>query len=115
MRSSFLLFGLQDIFELKRLINIVHTLNVNGKAKKTDQKMNNMMEKGNHIEGVPQELQKLLDNDKKAQDFFNTLSKSYKKGYCDWVGSAKQEATRQTRAEKAILMLRNNQKTLKTV
>ncbi|TCN68946.1 YdeI/OmpD-associated family protein [Acetobacteroides hydrogenigenes] len=74
-----------------------------------------MMEKGNHIEGVPQELQRLLDVDKDAQDFFNSLSKSYKQGYCDWVGSAKQEATRQTRAEKAILMLRNNQKTLKTV
>lgn len=74
-----------------------------------------MMEKGNHIEGVPQELQSLLDDDKKAQDFFDTLSKSYKQGYCDWVGSAKQEATKQTRAEKAILMLRNNQKTLKTV
>lgn len=73
------------------------------------------MEKGNHIEGVPQELQRLLDVDKDAQDFFNSLSKSYKQGYCDWVGSAKQEATRQTRAEKAILMLRNNQKTLKTV
>ena len=72
------------------------------------------MEKGNHIEGVPQELQRLLDVDKDAQDFFNSLSKSYKQGYCDWVGSAKQEATRQTRAEKAILMLRNNQKTLKT-
>lgn len=74
-----------------------------------------MMEKGNQLDGVPQELQKLLDNDKKAHDFFNTLSKSYKQGYCDWVGSAKQEATRQTRAEKAILMLRNNQKTLKTL
>ena len=74
-----------------------------------------MMEKGNHIEGVPQELQTLLDNDKDAQDFFNTLSKSYKQGYCDWVGSAKQESTRQARVEKAILMLRNNQKTLKTV
>ncbi len=74
-----------------------------------------MMEKGNHIDGVPQELQRLLDVDKDAQDFFNSFSKSYKQGYCDWVGSAKQEATRQTRAEKAILMLRNNQKTLKTV
>jgi uncharacterized protein YdeI (YjbR/CyaY-like superfamily) len=74
-----------------------------------------MMEKGNHIDGVPQELQRLLDDDKAAQDFFDSLSKSYKQGYCDWVGSAKQEATRQTRAEKAILMLRNNQKTLKTV
>ena len=74
-----------------------------------------MLKKGEHIEGVPDELQKLLDIDQKAKDFFDTLTQSYKQGYCDWVGSAKQVATRQTRAEKAILMLRNNQKTLKMV
>ena len=74
-----------------------------------------MLKKEEQIEGVPTELQQLLDKDKKAKDFFETLSKSYKKGYCDWVGSAKQEQTRQTRAEKAVLMLKNNQKTLKTV
>ena len=73
------------------------------------------MKKEEQIVGVPLELQKLLDSDKKAKDFFETLSQSYKKGYCDWVGSAKQEQTRQIRAEKAILMLNNNQKTLKTV
>ncbi len=74
-----------------------------------------MLKSGEHIEGVPAELQELLIKDKQANDFFETLSKSYKQGYCDWVGSAKQEQTRKTRAEKAILMLRNNQKTLKTV
>ena len=74
-----------------------------------------MLKKGEHIKGIPGELQTLLNKDKKAKDFFDTLAKSYKQGYCDWVGSAKQEATRQTRAEKAILMLENNQKTLKTV
>ncbi len=74
-----------------------------------------MLKKGEHIDGIPTELQQLLDKDKKANDFFETLSKSYKQGYCDWVGSAKQEQTRHTRAEKAILMLRNNQKTLKTL
>jgi uncharacterized protein YdeI (YjbR/CyaY-like superfamily) len=67
------------------------------------------------IEGIPDELQSLLEKDQGARDFFETLTKSYKKGYCDWVGSAKQEETRRLRAEKAILMLRNNQKTLKTV
>ncbi len=72
-----------------------------------------MLKKGEHIEGVPAELQTLLSKDSKANAFFETLSTSYRQGYCDWVGSAKQEATRQTRAEKAILMLRNNQKTLK--
>ncbi len=72
-----------------------------------------MIKKGEHIEEVPVELQQLLDKDKVANDFFETLSKSYKQGYCDWVGSAKQEQTRLTRAEKAIAMLQNNQKTLK--
>ena len=74
-----------------------------------------MLKKGEHINGVPDELQALLSNDSKANAFFETLSKSCKQAYCDWVGSAKQEATRHTRAGKAILMLRNNQKTLKTV
>lgn len=74
-----------------------------------------MLKKGEHIEGVPAELQELLDNDQEARDFFETMSASYKRGYCDWVGSAKQEQTRKSRAEKAILMLRNKQKTLKTV
>ncbi len=73
-----------------------------------------MLKKGEHIEGVPAELQLLLDKDEQANSFFETLTKSYKQGYCDWVGSAKQEATRQIRAEKAMLMLKNNQKTLKT-
>jgi uncharacterized protein YdeI (YjbR/CyaY-like superfamily) len=74
-----------------------------------------MLKDNEHIDGVPIELQQLLDKDKEAKDFFETLSKSYKKGYCDWVGSAKQEQTRMLRAEKAILMLQNKQKTLKTV
>ncbi|HEY3370422.1 MAG TPA: YdeI/OmpD-associated family protein [Prolixibacteraceae bacterium] len=73
-----------------------------------------MLQKGEHINGIPDELQVLLDKDEQAYNFYKTLSPSYMKGYCDWVGSARQEATRQSRAEKAILMLRNNQKTLKT-
>jgi len=73
-----------------------------------------MLPKGEHIEGVPAELDALLATDTKAKAFFESLSKSYKQGYCDWVGSAKQEATRTTRAEKALVMLQKGQKTLKT-
>lgn len=73
-----------------------------------------MKEKGEHIKGIPIELQLLLDKDIQAKNFFETLTDSYKRGYCDWVGSAKQEATRQVRAEKALLMLKRGQKTLKT-
>ncbi len=73
-----------------------------------------MLKKGEHIEGTPAELQTLLDQDAEAHAFFESLSKSYKQGYCDWVGSAKQEDTRKVRADKALAMLRNKQKTLKT-
>lgn len=72
-----------------------------------------MLAKGEHIEGVPAELQALLTNDAKAKAFFESLSKSHKQGYCDWVGSAKQEATRKTRAKKALVMLQKGQKTLR--
>ncbi|WP_426580675.1 YdeI/OmpD-associated family protein [Mucilaginibacter sp. R-33] len=73
-----------------------------------------MLKPGEHIEGTPAELQALLDNDAEANAFFESLSKSYKQGYCDWIGSAKQEASRKARADKALIMLRNKQKTLKT-
>jgi uncharacterized protein YdeI (YjbR/CyaY-like superfamily) len=73
-----------------------------------------MLKKGEHIDGTPTELKVLLEADADATDFFEGLSKSYKQGYCDWVGSAKQEDTRKIRADKAIIMLRNKQKTLKT-
>ena len=73
-----------------------------------------MLKKGEHIEGTPAELQVLLDNDTEANAFFESLSKSYKQGYCDWVGSAKQEDTRKVRVGKALIMLQNKQKTLKT-
>lgn len=73
-----------------------------------------MIKKGEQLTVIPQELQVLLDKNKDEKTFFETLANSYKKGYCDWVGSAKQEITRQIRAEKAITMLKNKQKTLKT-
>lgn len=73
-----------------------------------------MLKSGEHINEVPVELQSLLEKDEKAKAFFESLAKSYKRGYCDWVSSAKQEATRQSRAEKALKMLQNEQKTLKT-
>ena len=63
---------------------------------------------------IPVELSDILKSDNEAKIFFEGLSNGYKRGYCDWVGGAKQEETRKTRAEKALLMLKNKQKTLKT-
>ena len=64
---------------------------------------------------VPAELIAVLENENEASEFFSSLSDGYKRGYCDWVGGAKSEETRKTRAAKALLMLKNRQKTLKTV
>lgn len=74
-----------------------------------------MLPKGQHIDELPVELKNLLEHDKEAREFYESLTKSCKRAYCDWVGSAKQEPTRQSRAEKALAMLQNKQKTLKIV
>ena len=64
---------------------------------------------------TPIELSNILKDETEAFAFFHSLSAGYQRGYCDWVGGAKNEATRKIRAEKALLMLKNKQKTLKTV
>jgi uncharacterized protein YdeI (YjbR/CyaY-like superfamily) len=63
---------------------------------------------------VPNELITAMETDAEAKAFFDSLTDGYKRGYCDWVGDAKQSATRQIRADKALIMLQNKQKTLKT-
>ena len=63
---------------------------------------------------VPAELTAVLENDAEAAAFFDGLTDGYKRGYCNWVGGAKQETTRVTRAGKALIMLQNGQKTLRT-
>ena len=42
-----------------------------------------------HIEAVPEDLKTSLSKDAKAKVFFESLPASYKRGYCDWVGSVK--------------------------
>ena len=73
------------------------------------------METSKTVVAIPVELTDILKNEKEALEFFQSLSAGYQRGYCDWVGGAKNEVTRKTRAEKALLMLKNKQKTLKTV
>ena len=63
---------------------------------------------------IPDELTAVLRDEAEARAFFESLTEGYQRGYCDWVGGAKQQATRETRAGKALLMLKNKQKTLKT-
>ena len=73
-----------------------------------------MIERSKGTIVVPDELLNILTNEDEARAFFETLSDGYKRGYCDWVGGAKQAATRETRAAKALTMLKNRKKTLKT-
>ncbi|EGK01919.1 MAG: YdeI/OmpD-associated family protein [Prevotella sp.] len=63
---------------------------------------------------IPEELVKLLNDNNEEKEFFESLTDGYKRGYCDWIGGAKQQATREVRAGKALIMLKNKQKTLKT-
>ena len=72
------------------------------------------MERSKGTVVVPKELLDVLADEPEAQEFFDELTDGYKRGYCDWIGGAKQEATRETRAGKALVMLKNRQKTLKT-
>jgi len=72
------------------------------------------MEKAKKEIIIPVELDAVMETDDEAKVFFENLTDGYKRGYCDWVGGAKQAGTRQTRAEKALGMLQKKQKTLKT-
>jgi len=63
---------------------------------------------------IPEELTAVMTTDSEARAFFDSLTDGYKRGYCDWVSGAKLKSTRQTRANKALMMLQNKQKTLKT-
>lgn len=72
------------------------------------------MERSKGTVVIPEELANVLKEEGEAKQFFDSLTDGYKRGYCDWVGGAKQAATRETRAAKALVMLKNKQKTLKT-
>jgi len=63
------------------------------------------LDRAERLVEAPRELERALRKSKKAQEFFNSLSYSHKKAYTDWVGGAKQEATRESRAAKAVEML----------
>lgn len=73
-----------------------------------------MMNNENPVMGTPVELEEVMAASEKARTFYESLAPSYKKGYDEWVGGAKQEKTRRDRARKALLMLEAEKKTLTT-
>ncbi len=54
---------------------------------------------------IPEELKELLEGNKEALEFFNTLSYSNQKKYTDWITSAKKMETKNKRLNEAIKML----------
>ena len=53
----------------------------------------------NRIIKVPEELQKLLDKNKTAATFFDSLAFTHKREYVEWIISAKKEETKAKRLE----------------
>ena len=54
---------------------------------------------------IPKDFQKALDSNKKAKQFFLSLSKTNRYMYVYWISSAKKETTRQQRIAKAVELL----------
>lgn len=59
---------------------------------------------------VPDELQKLLNENPKAKEFYEGLAYTYRKEYARWISSAKREATKLSRLEKTLDKLLNGVK-----
>jgi len=55
----------------------------------------------------PPELAAALAGDEQARHIYGALAYSHRKAYADWVAEAKQDATRQRRAAKAVDLLRD--------
>ncbi len=59
---------------------------------------------------IPLYMKEALAKNKKAQESFNNLAKSYKRQYVGWISSAKREETRRRRLAEAIRLLEKNKK-----
>ena len=55
---------------------------------------------------APRELQAALATDAAAAKVYKTLSPSHRKEFAEWVGGAKQSATRVARAQKSLRLIR---------
>jgi uncharacterized protein YdeI (YjbR/CyaY-like superfamily) len=59
---------------------------------------------------MPIELENALGTNKKAKDFFESLSPSCQRQYIGWIASAKKKVTKQKRVKEATTMLSKKQK-----
>ena len=56
------------------------------------------------------EFEQVLNKNKKAKEYFNTLAPSFQKQYRLWISAAKQTETKEKRMKEAILLLGKGQK-----
>ena len=59
---------------------------------------------------IPLELKMALAANKKAKEYFDSLSPSYRRQFIIWIATAKREETREKRIEEAIRLLEQNRK-----
>jgi uncharacterized protein YdeI (YjbR/CyaY-like superfamily) len=59
---------------------------------------------------VPEFIQKALNKNKKAREFFDKLAPSYRRHYIGWITMAKRPETQQRRLAEAIELLAQNKK-----
>lgn len=65
-------------------------------------------DKEERIVEIPKEFKELLEKERKAKEFFETLSYSNKRKYILWITGAKKEETKIKRMNEAILKLHSN-------
>ena len=59
---------------------------------------------------VPATLARALSKKKKAREFFETLSPSAQRDYCEWIAEAKRDSTKEKRVATAIEWLSEGKK-----
>lgn len=67
-------------------------------------------DKEERIVTVPDDVQELLNQNKKAKEFYEKMSYTHKKEYIRWIEEAKKEETRERRKIKMIKMLLDGKK-----
>lgn len=59
---------------------------------------------------IPEEFEYALQQNRKAQEFFEQLAPSYQKQYIGWIVVAKRRETREKRIKESIALLKKGEK-----
>ncbi|HEY0868712.1 MAG TPA: YdeI/OmpD-associated family protein [Fimbriimonas sp.] len=77
----------------------------------TDQEVEIVLQpEGPQLERLSPDLADALESEPDARAFFNSLATFYRKGYVNWIESAKRPETRERRIREAVALLRQGRK-----